>query len=332
MLTWRRVLGAIAIATVGVVSLYACAAIDSAPPDEATMMAGAGDMRPKKDIAALIALGREIASLLPRNTPARDQKGPAGADPLLGEEAVQTLPGRLEAIMAAPASHAPTPAAEGDSDVGLARGMFAINRVLRLRMQQQLAEGHPAAAWRTADLGLRFTRFLNDETESLHHLTVAQVNQKEWVEAILAGLDGRQWSPIERRAIAALRAPAGQAARLLRGLRHEYALFAHTIDLSFAAMGWPQRGLVYQRNRTKRAWLQATADLADALRARDLAGAQRALGGPSATARADAVPFRNAVGYRMAMASVSGLRAPVDQAVAGAASLALAAQRAAISP
>jgi hypothetical protein len=330
---WRGVLGGAAIATVALVTLYTWAASDSPPPDDAQMMPEAVEVQSEgNSFPALVALGREVAPLVPRIAPRYDQETRSAADALLREELVQTLPERIEAIMAAPRFQVPPPAVESDSDVGWARGMFAISRVLRLRMQQQLAEGQATAAWRTAELGLRFTRFLNDRTESLHHLTVAQVSQKEWLEAILAGIEGRQWSPIERRAIAALPGPPAQAARLLRGLRHEFALFTQAIDRSFEALGRPRGRLVYQRNRTKRAWLRSTADLVAALRAGDLAGAQRALGAATATASADPLPFRNTVGYRMAGASVSGLRAPVDQAVAGAARLALVEQRASASP
>jgi hypothetical protein len=296
--------------------LYVWAARDTPPPDEALLATTADDAPAARGgLQALAELGHEIVPLSARIPRTYDQRTDVNA--ILDDDAVQALPGRVEGILAAPSVG--TQPAENDDDPSWGRAVLALDHLLRMKMERQLAEGRPVEAWHTAGIGLHFARFLYEKTESLYRLTLAQTSEKAWLEAIAAGLDRGEWSPVERHEIAALPPAGGRAARLLRGVRHEYILFSRAIDQSFASLGWPRHNFTYQRNRTKGAWLRATGDLIAALRVGDLVGAQRALG--TTNPLADAVPFRNAVGYRMARASVSGLRAPVDQALAAEARL-----------
>lgn len=324
----QRVVGGIAASIVALTAgAYVWLARDTGAPDDAYLRSDAVPGAPAGDgFAKLIALATDIEQLAPGTgrlqvPEAYDGSTRAVADALLDRDLVRQLPQRVAQVLDAPGF-------ESAELTEVWPGVLDAVELLRLRMQRELLRGGREEAWRTAQLGLRLGRFLQEHTRSFRALSIAQAVQNTWVKSIEAAMDADQWSGAELGALVSLPEPAGVGERLLEGVRAEYADFQREAASQAATVSRLRRPVLYQPNRSRHAWLEAMRPAVTALRGQDLKGAHRALTSPALAADG---AIRNAIGDSQVALSISGLVLPVRQAIDAMAQMSLLRLRAAMA-
>lgn len=317
------------------VLVYAWLSHDTSAPDDSQLrLPPATAVRAEDDGFVQLRLLRdrlEQAGLNRRRVPeSYNDRTREAADEILRLDVVRQLPERLDEIMKAPAFE-PPPRTNAEAVTMAWRGTLNIVPLLRLQMQRQLHAGAGEEAWRTAQLGLRFNDLLRAKSDGFHELNLAHMSQDGLIKAILAGIDANQWSANQLRALVSLPEPTQVAARLMQGLRAEYAFIISLAEEVSTEVGGLRRRVVYHPNRTKRAWLDVMAEPITALREGDLVRAHQAIVRAETGSGLHTSRFRNALGYRMIAGSIGGNATAIALAVDATAQVRLLRLRAAMA-
>lgn len=318
----RRVVARLGGGAVAVLALgYLWAIHDVAPETEsATAILRAHAAMPPRvgAFGKLQALGERIRSMTSdasRRLPSRYVENARAADEILDSEVVQSLPSAIAELLSAPPLPGPEGAATKGADFvnGTWSTAHACVRVLSLWMERQLARGEQDAAWQTVELQRRFADFVRDQARSLEQLTLAEAAQATFLRALLHASLSNKLSVSQLRALASWREPTGLASQLLGALRGEYERFAADLERLRTEKGGPLAAVYYHPNRTRRAWLDAMENAAEALARGDIPDAYDQWAAERSTLTNERQLFRNALGQRLVVASIQGDGNPLAQ-------------------